>query len=102
TTKQEEKDLLEILDAKHNKAVKELKDTLVDKLFTIVNGKTSQGIYNVYKELLVPKGVKFTQKILVELEYANVNPTKWTTDEDKNELIKQTLHYYNIKLNEEL
>jgi DNA-directed RNA polymerase subunit beta len=102
TTKQEEKALIEKLDAKHNKAVKELKDTLIEKLFTIVNGKTSQGVYNVYKELLVAKGVKFTQKILTELEYANVNPTKWTTDEDKNELIKQTLHNYNIKLNEEL
>jgi DNA-directed RNA polymerase subunit beta len=102
TTKQEEKNMIEKLDAKHNKAVKELKDTLIEKLFTIVNGKTSQGVYNVYKELLVAKGVKFTQKILAELEYANVNPTKWTTDEDKNELIKQTLHNYNIKLNEEL
>jgi DNA-directed RNA polymerase subunit beta len=102
TTKQEEKALIEKLDAKHNKAVKELKDTLIEKLFVIVNGKTSQGVYNVYKELLVAKGVKFTQKILTELEYANVNPTKWTTDEDKNELIKQTLHNYNIKLNEEL
>jgi DNA-directed RNA polymerase subunit beta len=102
TTKQEEKALIEKLDAKHNKAIKELKDTLIEKLFVIVNGKTSQGVFNVYKELLVAKGVKFTQKILTELEYANVNPTKWTTDEDKNELIKQTLHNYNIKLNEEL
>ncbi|MBM3403026.1 MAG: DNA-directed RNA polymerase subunit beta, partial [Bacteroidetes bacterium] len=99
TTKQEEKSLIEKLDSKHNKAVKELKDTLIEKLFVIVNGKTSQGVFNVYKELLVAKGVKFTQKILMELEYANVNPTKWTTDEDKNELIKQTLHNYNIKLN---
>ena len=102
TTKQEEKALIEKLDIKHNKAVKELKETLIEKLFVIVNGKTSQGVFNVYKELLVAKGVKFTQKILTELEYANVNPTKWTTDEDKNELIKQTLHNYNIKLNEEL
>ncbi|MGB4399511.1 MAG: DNA-directed RNA polymerase subunit beta, partial [Daejeonella sp.] len=102
TTKPEEKVMIEKLDNRHNKATKELKETLIDKLFTIVNGKTSQGVYNVYKELLVAKGVKFTQKILTELEFANVNPTKWTTDEDKNELIKQTLHNYNIKLNEEL
>ena len=102
TTKPEEKALIEKLDARHNKAIKELKELLIDKLFTIVNGKTSQGVFNVYKELLVAKGVKFTQKVLVELEYTNVNPTKWTTDEDKNELIKLTLHNYNIKLNEEL
>lgn len=102
TTKAEEKAALEELDNRFNKAVKGLKERLVDKLFNIVNGKTSQGIYNVYKELLFAKGAKFTQKILADLDYANINPTKWTTDEDKNELIKQTLHFYNIKLNEEL
>jgi DNA-directed RNA polymerase subunit beta len=102
TSKAEEKAQLEKLDHKHDKAVKELKNTLIEKLFEIVNGKTSQGVFNVYKELLVPKGVKFTQKILVDLNFENINPTKWTTDDDKNELIKLLLHNFNIKLNEEL
>jgi len=102
TSKAEEKAQLEKLDNKHDKAVKDLKNTLIEKLFEIVNGKTSQGVYNVYKELHVPKGVKFTQKILVELNYENINPTKWTTDDDKNDQIKTLLHNYNIKLNEEL
>ncbi|MDP9080680.1 MAG: DNA-directed RNA polymerase subunit beta [Bacteroidota bacterium] len=102
TSKAEEKAQLEKLDNKHDKAVKDLKNTLIEKLFEIVNGKTSQGVYNVYKELHVPKGVKFTQKILVELSYENINPTKWTTDDDKNDQIKTLLHNYNIKLNEEL
>ena len=102
TSKAEEKAALEALDNRFNKAVKALKDRLIDKLFNIVNGKTSQGVFNVYKELLFAKGAKFTQKVLADLEYSNINPTKWTTDEDKNELIKQTLHFYNIKLNEEL
>jgi DNA-directed RNA polymerase subunit beta len=102
TTKAEEKAQLEKLDTKHDKAVKDLKNTLIEKLFEIVNGKTSQGVFNVYKELHVPKGVKFTQKILVELSYENINPTKWTTDDDKNDQIKTLLHNYNIKVNEEL
>ena len=100
--KEEEKKALDQLDTQHAKALKALKDKLVDKLFTIVNGKTSQGVYNVYKELLVPKGAKFTQKLLADLEYNSINPAGWTTDDEKNELIKQTLHFYNIKLNEEL
>jgi DNA-directed RNA polymerase subunit beta len=102
TSKAEEKAQLEKLDNKHEKAIKDLKNTLIEKLFEIVNGKTSQGVYNVYKELHVPKGVKFTQKILVELNYENINPTKWTTDDDKNDQIKILLHNYNIKVNEEL
>jgi len=102
TTKAEEKALVEKLDANFAKSNKDLREKLVEKLFTIVNGKTSQGIYNVYKELLIAKGIKFTQKVLADLDVANINPTKWTTDEDKNELIKQTLHNYNIRLNEGL
>jgi len=102
TSKAEEKAQLEKLDNKHEKAIKDLKNILIEKLFEIVNGKTSQGVYNVYKELQVPKGVKFTQKILVDLTFENINPTKWTTDDDKNDLIKTLLHNYNIKVNEEL
>ncbi|MBL1407945.1 DNA-directed RNA polymerase subunit beta [Sphingobacterium faecale] len=101
-SKEVEKKALEKLEVTHEKNLRVLKDRLVDKLFTIVNGKTSQGIYNVYKELLLAKGAKFTQKILMDLDYANVNPFGWTTDEDKNEMIKMSLHNYNIKLNEEL
>ncbi|WP_286767381.1 MULTISPECIES: DNA-directed RNA polymerase subunit beta [Sphingobacterium] len=101
-SKEVERKTLEKLEVAHDRAVKSLKDRLVEKLFTVVNGKTSQGVYNVYKELLVAKGAKFTQKILAELDYNNINPMGWTTDEDKNELVKMALHNYNIKINEEL
>ncbi|MGJ1203978.1 DNA-directed RNA polymerase subunit beta [Sphingobacterium lactis] len=101
-SKEVERKALEKLEVAHDRNIKALKDRLVEKLFTIVNGKTSQGIYNVYKELLVAKGAKFTQKILTDLDYNNVNPTGWTTDDDKNDMIKIALHNYNIKVNEEL
>jgi len=101
-SKEVERKALEKLEVAHDRNIKVLKDRLVDKLFTIVNGKTSQGIYNAYKELLVAKGAKFTQKILTDLDYNNVNPTGWTTDEDKNDMIKIALHNYGIKVNEEL
>jgi DNA-directed RNA polymerase subunit beta len=101
-SKEVEKKALEKLEITHEKNLRILKDRLVDKLFTIVNGKTSQGIYNVYKELLLAKGAKFTQKILMDLDYANVNPFGWTTDDEKNDMVKMSLHNYNIKLNEEL
>ena len=39
TTKAEEKAQLERLDNKHDKAVKDLKNTLIEKLFEIVNGQ---------------------------------------------------------------
>lgn len=102
TTKSNEKVLLEKLDAEHDRNTINLRQALIDKLTVLVNGKTSQGVYNVYKEMLVAKGVKFTQKILSEIDFAHINPAKWTTDKDKNDQIKVLLHNYNINLNEEL
>ena len=53
-----------------------------------------------FKETLIAKGAKFTQKTLSEIDYANINPNKWTTDKDKNDQIKRLLHNYNIKVND--
>ncbi len=36
--------------------------------------------------------MKFTQKVLQELDYTNVNPSKWTTDKDRNDTIRDLLH----------
>ena len=52
--------------------------------------------------MLVAKGAKFTQKILADLDYNHISPNKWTTDDDKNEMIKMLLHNYGIRVNEEL
>ena len=101
-SKAEEKSILDKIDKQHDKNVAGMRALLTEKLFELVNNKTSQGVQSVYKELLVAKGVKFTQKILSDLNYENINPTKWTTDNEKNDQIKLLLHNYNIKLNEEL
>ena len=78
----------------------ELKGKLVDKLFILVNGKISQGVKNYLNEDVVEKGVKFTQKLLQEIDYLNVNPNKWTTDKKKNDTIKHLLHNYSNKYKE--
>ncbi|REK47434.1 MAG: DNA-directed RNA polymerase subunit beta [Bacteroidetes bacterium] len=100
TQKNDEKVQLEKLDKEYNQAVPELKQKLIDKLFVLVSGKTSQGVTDIFKEVIIPKGAKFTQKMLSEINYETVNPEKWTTDKEKNDQIKQLLHNYNIKFND--
>jgi DNA-directed RNA polymerase subunit beta len=95
-----DKAILEKLDNEFNKHVADLKNRLVDKLFSLINGKTSQGVYDAYDQEVVPRGVKFTQKILSEIDYMNVNPNKWTTDKAKNELIKAVIQNYILKWKE--
>ena len=58
--KAEEKTQLEEVEGVYNKELEALKSALVDKLFSIVSGKTSQGVLNNYKEEIIPKGTKFT------------------------------------------
>lgn len=100
--KAQEKNILEEVDKEYEKSIEELKARLVEKLFGIVNGKTSQGVFNKYNEEMIKKGTKFTMKSLQGLDYTTLSPAGWTTDDDKNDLIKQTLNNYNIKANDAL
>jgi len=95
--KTKEKAYIEKLDSEFKKKAEELRSKLVDKLIVLVSGKTSQGVNNSLKETVVPKGTKFTQKILHGLDYTIINPNNWTTDKKKNELIKELLHNYSIQ-----
>ncbi len=83
---------------RHN--VEDLRNKLVDKLFILVNGKTSQGVKDYFGKEVISKGVKFTQKILQELDFMNINPGKWTTDKEKNDIIRDLLHNFMIKFKE--
>ena len=52
----------------------ELRNTLIEKLNTLVSGKTSQGVQNDLDEEIIGKGVKFTHKLLTSVEdYVNVS-----------------------------
>ena len=94
------KEILAKPEAEFKYETEELKDKLVDRLLVILNGKLSNGVYTSHKEELIPKKVKFTSKILKNIDYTEVSPNKWTTDKDTNALIKELLNNYNIKYRE--
>jgi DNA-directed RNA polymerase subunit beta len=99
-SKSDEKPIIAKLDEEYHQEAALLKNKLVEKLFTLVNGKTSQGVQTNFKEMIIPKGSKFAQKQLISIDYANINPGKWTTDKDCNEQIKILIHNYSIKAND--
>ncbi len=98
--KPKEKVLLDKIEEEFNKNHDALKTKLIDKLLILVSGKTSQGVYDNFKQPLITKGTRFTQKVLATVNYELLTFYKWTTDKDKNQLIKSLLHNYNIKLKE--
>ncbi len=94
------KPILDKIEEEYTRNISELRAKLIDKLFILVNGKTSQGVKDYYNKDIIPKGVKLTQKILQDIDYDNVNPNKWTTDKDKNDTIKELLHNFMLKSKE--
>jgi len=99
-SKSSEKPIVERIEAEFRKKVEELNAKLVDKLFILVNGKTSQGVKDFLNADVIKKGTKFTLKALQEINFLNVNPGKWTTDKKKNETIKSLLYNYMLEFKE--
>ncbi|MDX1407082.1 MAG: DNA-directed RNA polymerase subunit beta, partial [Saprospiraceae bacterium] len=96
--KTQEKKLLSQLDDRHAITLNELKTVLIDKLYKLVKGKSSQGVKSIYNEPLVAKGTKFTPKVLKSLDYGQVDNTNWTGKPEVDKLIARLLHNYSIKL----
>ncbi|WP_254712424.1 DNA-directed RNA polymerase subunit beta [Polaribacter sp. BM10] len=77
-----------------------LKDELIEKLFTLISGKTSQGVFNDLGEEVLPKGKKYTLKMLNSVDdYVHLTGS-WTTDSDLNKLVGELVHNYKIKVND--
>ena len=97
----QDKDDIKELERVYDEKFEDLRKVLVKKLFTVLSGKTSQGIYNDLGEEVFPKGKKFTLKMLNAADdYAHLIAGKWTADKKMNLLISQIIHNYKIKEND--
>ena len=92
---------LEELEKRFEKKFVELKASLVEKLFTIVNGKTCQGVENDLGEEILPKGKKYSLKMLSNVDdYSHLTKGDWTIDDVTNTIIADLIHNYKIKEND--
>ncbi|WP_347294114.1 DNA-directed RNA polymerase subunit beta, partial [uncultured Duncaniella sp.] len=86
--------MLPILDEEYEEKQTALRDVLVGKLMTLTAGKTSQGVKDFLGSELIAKGAKFTATTLKDIDYDTINLSKWTNDQHKNDLIRQTIVNY--------
>src|SRR5690554_4643823 len=97
---QDKEDIAE-LEAKYEALFTALHDTLVEKLFAIVGGRTAQGVTNELGEVIFPKGKKYTLRMLSSVyDYVHLTQGVWTTDEEMNAMVADLLHNYRIKEND--
>ena len=99
-SKAADKPIIEQLDAEEVMKQAELKSTLIEKLLSILGDNKSEGVINVFKEQVIKKGVKFTEKTLKSIDFIHINSKNWTKDYQVNELVDTTLHNYNLKATE--
>ena len=99
-SKNHDKPVLETIDAEYHKDFADLKEKLVDKLIQILGESKANGVFNNFKEELVKKGTKFSNKALISLDYSIVNPLNWTSDATINQLVSRVIHNFNIKSND--
>ena len=101
TKRAKDKATIEKLEKEFQKNFDDHRNVLLDKLYQLLNGKTAQGVYNDLQEEVIPKGAKYTQRLLNSVDdYLNLTGGAWTVDEDLNELVKELLHNYKIKHND--
>jgi DNA-directed RNA polymerase subunit beta len=112
---------VETLKARYSKDLTDLRNQMVEKLATLLNGKTSQGVRHKFGDEIISKGVKFSAKVIDnnvfpeknlyrdESNYnvpeevnllSDINLEGWTTDEKINKMIISLVKNYNIKRNE--
>ena len=97
----EDKDQLKKLESDYDTLFQDLKSKMIEKLYSIINGKTCQGIFNDLGEELIPKGKKYSLKLLNQIDdYTHLMDSIWSVDKKVNNLVSTLLHNYKIKEND--
>ena len=92
---------LELLETRYEKILEDHRLKLVEKLSSVVVGKTCQGVFNDLGDEILVKGKKFSNKMLSNVEdYTHLTKGVWTTSDDLNSLVSTLLHNYRIHEND--
>jgi DNA-directed RNA polymerase subunit beta len=95
-----DKAVLPRLDEEFENQAAALLETLVEKLMTLIGDKTSAGVKDYLGTDIISRNSKFTHDRLREIDYTSIQLSKWTSDDHKNELVKQLIMNYLRKYKE--
>ncbi|MDD3196077.1 MAG: DNA-directed RNA polymerase subunit beta [Paludibacter sp.] len=95
-----DKAVLPRLDEEFEAQAAVLKNTLIEKLLVLIGDKLSAGVKDFLGTDLISRNSKFTEERLREIDYSTVQLVKWTTDSQKNELIRELILNYLKKYKE--
>ena len=112
---------VEVLKAQYSKDLLALRGQMIEKLFSLLQGKTSQGVMHKFGDEVIAKGVKFNKSNIGENLFpekniyrdesnynvqeevnliSDLNLDNWTADAEVNKVIIKLIKSYNLKRNE--
>ncbi len=95
-----EKAVLEKCEAAFSDRVSALRRILIDKLWTLLSGKSSLSVVDYFGMEVIEKGAKFTLRQLEEIDYLTIGTTNWTSDAAKASLVSQLINNFVAKYKE--
>ena len=93
-SRKQDKILLQKIDGEYEAKCDDLKNMLVDKLMTLTENKTSQGVKDFTGAEIITKGSKFSVAALKNMEYDGIQSNDWTDDEHINGMIQKLIMNY--------
>ena len=115
------KEEIKVLMKRYSRELIDIRERMINKLTTLLEGRTGQGIKHRFGDDIMSKGVKFTRKNITENLFPDKNPYRdesgyavpeevnlladllvegWTEDGEANRLLIQLVKNYNNRRNE--
>ena len=98
--KSDQKTRLEMKEEEFNKVAERLRADFISRLQTLLEGKKSAGISDLYGAEILAKGKNFTAEALKNIDYANVNSAKWCADKKTAAMVSELINNYCIAFKE--
>ena len=96
SAKAEQKTKLDLRQERFDQFAEKLRSDFLQKLAVLTKGKKSAGVSDLYGVEIIPKDKKITAEQLKDIDYANINSNKWTTEKEANVLIRELINNYCI------
>ncbi len=98
--KADQKAKIEIVEEEFNQKAEALRNKFIDKLAVLTGGKKSAGIFELDGTEVIAKGKDISVADLRNINYENINSSRWTSDKDANQLINELINNYCIAYKE--
>ena len=94
--KSDQKARLESMQADFDRAAEKLRAGFIEKLWSLVQGKKSAGVNDLYGVEVFPKGKEFTLQGLKDVDYHTISTAKWVNDAKTAALVRELIAGYCI------